>query len=84
MNEHSNNKGRSVLQGWEDDGGATRPDRTAERRQSERHQLDTSHESDVRGDHRYDPTHQTAAEQRARQDRDDLKRRLRSRGGRRG
>lgn len=38
--------------------------------------LDSSHESDVRGEHRYSGIHQTRAERTARQNRDDLKRRL--------
>ena len=38
--------------------------------------LDSSHESDVRGEHRYSGIHQTPAERTARQNRDDLKRRL--------
>ena len=79
MNDHSQNKNGNALPGWEDDGGALRADRTVERRQSEQRQLDTSHESDVRGDHRYDGAHQTAAEQRARHERDEFKRRLRGR-----
>ena len=47
-----------------------------DRRQTAQKRLDASHESDVRGEHRYADGHQTAAEQQARQERDDLKRRL--------
>lgn len=45
-------------------------------RRSERDRLDASHESNTRGEHRYSDTHQTEAEQKARRDRDDLKRAL--------
>jgi len=44
----------------------------------ERDRLDASHDSDARGEHRYADVHQTAAEQKARRDRDDLKRSLAS------
>jgi hypothetical protein len=52
-----------------------RPD--AEHR-SERDRLDASHDSNARGEHRYADAHQTEAEQKARRDRDDLKRALAS------
>jgi hypothetical protein len=38
--------------------------------------FDETHQSSVRGEHRYPDAHQTAAEQRARRERDALKRRL--------
>jgi len=44
--------------------------------------LDASHESDTRGEHRYDAAHQTSAEQQAREERDELKRRLAGRARR--
>jgi hypothetical protein len=40
--------------------------------------VDTSHDSNARGEHRYADAHQTEAEQKARRDRDDLKRALAS------
>ena len=56
---------------------ATRKNRRADREhRSERDRLDTSHDSDARGEHRYGDAHQTEAEQKARRDRDDLKRLL--------
>ena len=45
---------------------------------SERDRLDASHDSSMRGEHRYADAHQTAPEQQARRDRDDLKRALAS------
>jgi hypothetical protein len=83
MSDHIRN---NAISGWDDVGGARRTDRadpTGERRQTKQESLDTSHESNVRGEHRYDDAHQTAAEQEARSQRDDLKRRLRGRGARR-
>ena len=50
-----------------------RPDRE---HGSERDRLDASHDSNARGEHRYADAHQTEAEQKARRDRDDLKRAL--------
>jgi len=38
--------------------------------------LDSTHDSDARGEHRYPDLHQTSAERKARQERDDLKRAL--------
>ena len=38
--------------------------------------LDATHESSSRGEHRYGDSHQTKAEQKARIDRDNLKRKL--------
>ena len=43
---------------------------------NENTQLDESHDSTARGEHRYPDVHQTPAERTARHDRDDLKRRL--------
>ena len=84
MSDHFSN---DAISGWDDDGGAARTeqaDPTAERHQSNRRRLDTSHESNVRGEHRYHDAHQTAAEREVRSQRDDLKRRLGGRGARRG
>jgi hypothetical protein len=59
---------------------ATRKNRRPNRdHRSERDRLDASHQSDARGEHRYADAHQTEAEQKARRDRDDLKRTLASR-----
>lgn len=73
MKDHTNKDTRGAVSGWEDDGGA-RPG--ADTRRSEQEHLDTSHQSDTRGEHRYGDVHQTRAEREARQERDDLKRRL--------
>ena len=62
----STDNGGSVSE-WEDDGGARRADTG---------RLDASHQSDTRGEHRYDDAHQTASEQEARRNRDALKQRL--------
>ena len=43
---------------------------------SEQQCLDTSHQSDTRGEHRYDDVHQTGPQRDARQDRENLKQRL--------
>lgn len=40
-------------------------------------QTDRGHDNDQRGEHRYPDSHQSESEQAARQDRDDLKERLR-------
>jgi hypothetical protein len=59
---------------------ATRKNRRPDHEhRSERDRLDASHDSDARGEHRYADAHQTEAEQKARRDRDDLKRALASR-----
>jgi len=56
---------------------ATRKNQRRDRaHRSERDRLDASHDSNARGEHRYADTHQTEAEQKARRDRDDLKRAL--------
>ena len=74
-----------AVSGWEDEGGALPSEaarridnaRTArDRRRPAQKRLDESHQSDIRGEHRYDD--QTEAEQEARQQRDDLKQRLAS------
>jgi hypothetical protein len=79
------NTQRDAISRWHNEGGATpsRSEHTAEqaqttddRQSSERNDLDASHDSAVRGEHRYPDAHQTPTEQRARQLRDDLKRRL--------
>ena len=80
MNEHNTHQTRDAVSGWEDDGGAQR---SGDRRRSEQDRLDQSHQSDTRGEHRYQGVHQTGAEQQARQERDDLKQRLAGRTPRR-
>ena len=45
-------------------------------RAARRAAFDTTHDSSARGEHRYPDTHQTEAEQKARHDRDALKRKL--------
>lgn len=83
MNDHSNNG--APISGWEDDGGAQqsgtagRPGQSStagRKRPAEQERLDASHDSDARGEHRYDDLQQTATEQEARQQRDELKQRL--------
>jgi hypothetical protein len=75
---------RSALAGWDNEGGAIASDRdpkaeternnTAE--QAGRAAQDTTYDSSARGEHRYSNTHQTEAEQKARRDRDALKKKL--------
>ena len=76
---------RGAVSGWETDGGARDADLrrgidhaalATDTRQSAQQVLDASHDSDSRGEHRYDELHQTASEQRARRKRDELKQRL--------
>jgi hypothetical protein len=56
---------------------ATRKNRRPDREhRSERDRFDASHDSNARGEHRYADAHQTEAEQKARRDRDNLKRAL--------
>jgi hypothetical protein len=83
MKDHNEN--RDAISGWEDEGGALRSDAgrridnaraAGDRRRPAQQRLDVSHQSDTRGEHRYDDVHQTGAEQEARQERDDLKQRL--------
>jgi hypothetical protein len=85
MKDHTNSENRDAVSGWEDDGGASRSDARPpthnaraphERRRSVQDRLDVGHQSDMRGEHRYDSVHQTRAEQKARQQRDELKQRL--------
>jgi hypothetical protein len=74
-----------ALAGWEDEGGAA-PSESGLRAETQREQsveraerraaFDATHDSSARGDHRYPDSHQTGAEQKARQERDDLKRKL--------
>ena len=83
MKDESNDEHRDAVSGWEDEGGAL-PSEAArridsarsprDRRRQAQKRLDESHQSDIRGEHRYDD--QTEAEKEARQERDDLKRRL--------
>ena len=93
MNDHTNNENRAGVSAWEDDGGAQRSDArrptdqargaTSDRRRSEQERLDATHQSDTRGEHRYGDVGQTGPEQKARQERDDLKQQLAGRGTRR-
>lgn len=76
----------SALAGWDNDGGAGSSDpglkvetqQEGKNARADRHAaaFDTTHDSSVRGEHRYPDTHQTEAEQNARRDRDALKRKL--------
>jgi hypothetical protein len=79
------NEQRSVLSRWDNEGGAVASNRgqKAETQQEEdreraarRAAFDTTHDSSARGEHRYPDAHQTDAEQKARRERDSLKRRL--------
>jgi hypothetical protein len=92
MKDHNNDENRRAVSRWENEGGTRRHDagrRTgkgsadSDKRRASQERLDTSHQSDTRGEHRYDDVHQTGAEQEARQERDDLKKRLGRRVGRR-
>ena len=83
MKDEANDENRDAVSGWEDEGGALQSEAarridnartTRDRRRSAQKRLDESHQSDIRGEHRYDD--QTDAEQEARQERDDLKQRL--------
>ena len=82
MTGHNNNEKDRAVSAWEDDGGAQRPHAAdvvknawppSGRRRLAQGRLDASHDSDRRGEHRYDAAHQTAAATKARQERDDLK-----------
>jgi hypothetical protein len=75
----------SELAGWDNEGGAlpSAAGATAETQEQEsghrarrRAAFDATHDSSVRGEHRYPDTHQTEAEQQARRDRDTLQRKL--------
>jgi hypothetical protein len=83
---NTTNPSRAALANWDDEGGAGASDdghQAAESAAADtQKQLDSSHESDVRGEHRYSGVHQTPADRQAREDRDDLKRRLASRARR--
>jgi hypothetical protein len=93
VKENTSTEKRSALFEWEDDGGAQQSDAdgqtdtarpsSGERRRRDQQGLDATHDSDLRGEHRYDDTHQTEAEQKTRQERDDLKQRLAGRVTRR-
>ena len=83
IKDEAHDENRDAISGWEDEGGALPSEaarridnaRTArDRRRSTQKRLDESHQSDIRGEHRYDD--QTEAAQEARQERDDLKQRL--------
>lgn len=92
MKDHTNSENRDAISGWEDEGGALRahagrridnPRAAGDRRRPAQERLDQSHQSDTRGEHRYDDVQQTGAEQEARRERDDLKQRLAGRVTRR-
>jgi hypothetical protein len=79
------NQQRAALAGWDDEGGAGPSDRglAAETQQElsieradKRAAFDATHDSSARGEHRYPASHQTEAEQKAKHDRDALKRKL--------
>jgi hypothetical protein len=85
VKENTSQEKRSALFESEDDGGARRSDADGqtdtarapgERRRSEQQGLDATHDSDLRGEHRYDGAHQTEPERKAREERDHLKQRL--------
>ena len=85
METKVNDERRAALTGWEDEGGAAASTRVvvAETQREEsagrakaRAAVDDTHHSSTRGEHRYPDTHQTPAEQKSRQERDDLKRKL--------
>ena len=85
MTPHSNDGSGDPISGWDNEGGAVPADpqrqtlpriTQAEGGKSQRDRLDASHESDVRGEHRYPNVGQTEGQRRAREDRDDLKRAL--------
>ena len=84
--KNTTDSNRAALANWDDVGGAGASEdrqRAAESGQTDaQKQLDSSHESDVRGEHRYSGVHQTPADRQAREDRDDFKRRLASRARR--
>ena len=71
MTDHNKIDDQVAVAEWENDGGARGSDRP-----SPQEQIDARHQSDTRGEHRYDGLHQTPAEHAARQERDDLKQRL--------
>jgi hypothetical protein len=80
----SKNANQTAISNWDDEGGAGASDDQQKGPEEGGHgdaqkRLDSSHESDVRGEHRYSGVHQTPADRQARQDRDDLKTRLASR-----
>lgn len=89
MNKRVRNQQRAALAGWEDEGGAG-PSDSALATETERDKrtghtnrraaFDAAHDSSPRGEHRYPDSQQTEEEQKARHDRDDLKRKL---GGKR-
>jgi hypothetical protein len=83
VKNEAKDENRDAVSGWEDEGGSLQSEaarridnpRTArDRRRSTQKRLDESHQSDIRGEHRYDD--QTDSQQEARQERDDLKQRL--------
>jgi hypothetical protein len=87
MKKNVNDDQRTALAGWEQEGGAPPSARGAIaesqrqgslERAGKRAALDATHDSSARGEHRYPDSHQTQGEQKARRDRDELKRKLES------
>jgi hypothetical protein len=84
VQENTSREKRDALLEWEDDGGARRTDvggqlgaaRAPGESRSEQQDLDAAHDSDLRGEHRFDGAHQTEPERKAREERDHLKQRL--------
>jgi len=79
--KNNTNEQRKAISGWEDEGGAVISESgtgiaQSEKRAAEQDRRNASYQSDVRGEHRYPDAHQTAGEQTARRNRDDLKGRL--------
>jgi hypothetical protein len=80
--KNNTNEQRKAISGWEGEGGAVISDESgtgivrSEKRAAEQDRRDASHQSDVRGEHRYPEAHQTVGEQTTRRNRDDLKGRL--------
>jgi hypothetical protein len=85
MKKKAKDEQRAALAGWDDEGGAAPSDRglmaEAQRlehadRAETREAFDAAYDSSARGEHRYPDSNQTEAEQKARRDRDDRKRKL--------
>src|SRR5205809_7483954 len=84
-NRAKDDQQRSAMAGWDNDGGAAASGarlkaetemEQSRARDARRAAFDTTHDSSVRGEHRYPDTHQTEGEQKARHDRAALKRKL--------
>jgi hypothetical protein len=85
MNKKMKDEQQAAVTGWEDEGGAA-PSNGGQSAETERQEsaeragrraaFDAAYDSSARGEHRYPDSQQTEAEQKAREDRDDLKRKL--------